>query len=189
MPGLTRYFNGKTVSASSKAQKIASHMSTVFNQAHDHRLSCQPAAQFADHAHLRGIAGRYVFSKGVTPNEIENVLIQIGQKSDVMPLYRKLWAHLKSMNPELKKIRLRKDNVENIRDAIMGVSSGFNIDDIVYFLKLRRQNILAALYNRTQPNTFSMISEIEERSGATMYWVASPQTLTKIRDRLRRRGK
>src|SRR5690606_21171281 len=113
------HFNGKTVPATLRARRLATELSKAFNgAADDNRFSRQFAAHFSKHAGLRGIAGNYVFSEGATPDEVENGLVQIGWKPEGLPLLRRIWSHMKSLNPELKTIRLRKDNVEDVWNAI-----------------------------------------------------------------------
>jgi hypothetical protein len=67
---------------------------------------------------------------------------------------------------------------------MMGVTSGFNTDDINFFLERQRKGISATAYLRSRPLLQKMSDESEARAGFLIQWAASPVTLVKIKSAL-----
>lgn len=83
---------------------------------------------------------------------------------------RAVWDALVSLNPQLKNVQVGRMQGRAMYDAMMGVSSGFNVDDINHFLR-RAQNGFPA-----DPAAEAQRAAIRTRTGHYMGWVPSPET-------------
>ncbi len=160
-----------------------------------------PARDFEAHAGITGISAHYVFPRGMSVGKYEAYLLsyagwnhvegknpeeQIYNASHdplVMARLRKDWAELVALNPELKKISINKNDGGELRDALFGAASQFNIDDINIFLDTPRKtgNNLNGI---NVPKIYGLKvteAQIELTSGVRMQWVASPETVNKIK--------
>lgn len=84
---------------------------------------------------------------------------------------------LVTTNPELESIDIDYENEHEVRNIIHGIYSRFSPDDISFFLnyQIRKENLA---YSK---DTYQKIVEIiEEKTGISMYWVASPKTIITI---------
>jgi len=96
----------------------------------------------------------------------------------------KAWKKLAKLNPGLKKIVMDSSDPMQLYDALFGVTSGFNVTDINYFLALRRKGVLPAAHAHSYPWYDQMWENIFARTGQGMYWVAAPATLMKTERKL-----
>lgn len=94
------------------------------------------------------------------------------------------WCDIERLNPQTEKVVFDRNDVEQTYQALLGVTSGFNIDDINFFLDLSRQGFPPGAHSRTLPGYNEMRLNVESRAGTPLYWVASMNTLKKIKQQL-----
>ena len=167
-----------------------------------------PALEFQTGNHLRGIAGRYVIPGNYTAPEYEDMTSRkmhdaaaamaggdiprfafwdIIEKAPPPEFLAKSWNRLVRLNPVLKKVRLDKTNAEDMYNAHLGVTSGFNVDDINFFLEQKKVGEgLPAKQAREMPVHGDRVKRIDAIALTPMFWVASPKTAEKIEERLLR---
>jgi hypothetical protein len=169
-----------------------------------------PALEFQTQNHLRGIAGRYRIPGNYTAPEYEDRMsremialarpLLTGQERrnfwDVLekiappPQLKKSWNTLVRLNPALKAVKFDKTNAEEMYNAHLGVTSGFNVDDINFFLQQKHVGEgLPARQARAMPGHGERLKRIDDIAKAPMFWVASPKTAEKVEARLLRKKK
>jgi hypothetical protein len=84
---------------------------------------------------------------------------------------RKDWDELVALNSELEKVSLNRDDGLALREALYGVVSQFNTDDINFYLKT---------WGERQELTITKWREIGLTAGASVRWIAAPETMQKI---------
>jgi hypothetical protein len=136
-----------------------------FNKAAQRRwkMEHQPPFKFQTAARIRGVVEDYGFPEGVVPDDLENI------------------------NPRLENVIFNRGDIEEIYHALYGVASGFNVEDINYFLELCRKGVYPAVWSRSQPDIKPVAEHIEGRVRQHMEWVVSPPTLKKIKSKLDRK--
>ena len=182
-------------------------LSRAFNNAATH-----PALRFQRDNHLRGIAGRYFIPDGKTAAQYEkwmsrkmsaHVGAEIKKRNatdyDYWPIaedlglpafLEKSWDRLVELNPALEQVKLNRACVEDVYNAHIGVTSGFNIDDINFFLKQKHIGEgLPARQSHEMPVHGARLARINAAAEAQMYWVVSPATAKKIEKRFKRNGR
>lgn len=82
-------------------------------------------------------------------------------------------AELIRLNPELSIVRYNPDDIEQTFRVLDGALSGFNPDDINYYVNEWEQA------DRNYSNAYKDL--LEEHLPANIYWIASPATLQKIK--------
>lgn len=118
-----------------------------------------PMKEFEEKTGLTGLSFDYKMPEGKDAStvEIDYEIIRLGSgilydldrspnvfdfKPSVMPEQRQIYlcyvrdliSSLKDLNPELRGVALKQDNVDQSVDFILGVTSGYNPDDIAYYL-------------------------------------------------------
>ena len=173
----------------------------------DH-TSRHPALDFQTANLLRCIAGRYVIPSNYTAPEYEDLTSRkmhdaaaalaggeaprfkfwdIIEKAPPPEFLRKSWNKLVRLNPVLKGVRFDKANAEEMYNAHLGVTSGFNVDDINFFLEQKKVGDgLPAKQAREMPVHGERLQRIEAAALTPMFWVASPKTAEKVEERLLR---
>lgn len=98
------------------------------------------------------------------------------------------WNELVRLNPPLAKVEPQK--MVDYYHAILGVVSGFNIDDIMFFQKGHRKVEVVGKWAQTFADIRSMTFEIETETGYSLSWVPSRKTLKRVMKQveLRRQG-
>ena len=191
---LKQDFDSASLSRKSLTQIIAAltgkKIRPAFNAPATQRLLLkkQPALQFEKQNSLAGIAGRYVMPENIKPFELESVLIKVAATTEALPLYTDLWRRLEAANPELKSVFLQPDDPRCMDYALMGVVSGFNVDDINFFLKGHREGIPSYTYSQSPQRFRRLYNEIERRTHS-IPWVPAPATLEKIKAQLDKQDK
>ena len=166
----------------------------------------EPARIFELRNGVSGIAGHYQFPYGMSAAEFEETYFWrldsrpgILNETDIpenganalkgdideflsksslsfINMMSQLWDEIVHLNPVLKEIRIDKTSLHQVYHALLGVSSGFNTDDINLYLSLKcvegrkPQDIMAS----------NPIRELIETHTGPMGWVAAPKTLEKI---------
>jgi len=143
----------------------------------------QPAWEFERANDVKGIAGRYVIPDGMTAYSYERRMLRSVKKN-----LAQSWRKLRLANPELSRIRIDKTDAFSVYDAHMGVTSGFNIDDINFFMALRQRIEAVALYVRSSPVHGARLERIDAICRARLQWVPSPKTARKMEKLLLQRG-
>ncbi|MEZ0224353.1 MAG: hypothetical protein ACAH83_07370 [Alphaproteobacteria bacterium] len=182
-------------------------LSRAFNDAATH-----PALRFQRQNNLRGIAGRYFIPDGKTAAQYEKWMSRrmsahvgremkkrnatefdywaVAEDLGLPPFLEKSWDRLVELNPALKDVKLNKSGVEDVYNAHIGVTSGFNVDDINFFLKQKHiGDGLPAKQAREMPVHGARLARIRAAAEAEMFWVVSPATAKKIEKRFKRNGR
>ncbi len=144
----------------------------------------QPAADFEQKYGLRHIARSYHLPQGISAPELEAYALLMHYRSDLpravyLGKMAALWEDLVDRNPDLGKIKydLAK-NPDAHYFLAQGVASGFNPDDIGYFVqKQAEKKPPYAEMTRSRPY-ISLAAAFNEAAG--MQWAAAPETLARI---------
>jgi hypothetical protein len=88
---------------------------------------------------------------------------------------RNVWDETVALNPSLKAVRLDKNDIGKVYDAINGAASGFNANDINYYFEADSSDDARRTYFE-DPRRL----RIEDETGARPCWIASPETLDAI---------
>ncbi len=98
------------------------------------------------------------------------------------------WNALVALNPQLQQVKAETNTLSSLLEAHYGVTSGFNIDDINFFLEQKKVGEgLPGLQSRNMPVHGERLERIEAAT-SQMFWVVSPKTAEKIENRFKRRG-
>ena len=96
-----------------------------------------------------------------------------------------LWAQLVDRNPRLNAVTLREDSRLDLSHAVQGVASGFNVNDINFFLELDRKGVPAGAYLDKNVETREIYDWIRKETGCDdIRWVPSPPTFREIKRQL-----
>jgi hypothetical protein len=134
-----------------------------------------------------GIAALYRIPDGVTAAAYEDKVNSKAESGDTGYL-RKSWAKLVALNPALEDVELDKDRLEDILDAHMGATSGFNVDDINFYIEQRHLLRKPALHARGMLVHGDRIKRIEAASKTPVSWVPSPRTAVRMEKALHKKG-
>lgn len=146
-------------------------------------VSRLPAVQYERQAKMRGLSQFYVLPDNIRAADLEDLIVTARPGPFVTALSRRV----EKLNPILKKIPYNRDShVAHFR-VIMGVVSGFNVDDISYFMRSISRNGSPALNSRKKSPTKQMIAFIEAAGRPPMQWAPSRKTLEKICQRIKRK--
>jgi hypothetical protein len=172
--------------------------------------SRHPALEFQTNNHLRGIAGRYQIPGNYTAPEYEDKTSReirraakemnggveafnfwaVLEKNRPPKFLTKSWNKLVRLNPQLKKVKFDKTNAEEMYNAHLGVTSGFNVDDINFFMEQKKVGEgLPAKQAHEMPVHGDRLNRIDNMAKTPMFWVASPKTAVKVEERLLRQKK
>lgn len=92
-----------------------------------------------------------------------------------------LWDKMVRLNPPLAAVAVDRANPNHVYDALHGAASGFNPDDINFYLRTRWiEGKMPALL------IASGTRAVENLCGVMPEWITSPQTLDKIGEQLGR---
>jgi hypothetical protein len=91
---------------------------------------------------------------------------------EIQDAFQGVLDELIALNPELKGVRVDRKNIGMVYDVINGVASGFNVNDINYYLEADNSDTARRAYFE-DPRRL----RIENETGARPCWIASPQTL------------
>lgn len=90
------------------------------------------------------------------------------------------WRDLERLNPETAQLVFDRNDIHQTYDALLGVTSGYNINDINFFLDLKRQGVAPGMHAQTLPGYKDIHWNIECMTNTRMQWVASMPTMEKI---------
>ena len=132
--------------------------------------SYQPAIMFEESENISGIAHHYILPDGYDDwsleREIDYNLRSLDDKLDLLD-------DLAVLNPELLELDYDRDDYEDVKNILYGVTSAFNLDDIQFFLNsgdtpssLKKRYVEAQAYQ----------SALDIR----LHWIPAPKTLQKI---------
>ena len=161
-------------------RKSAQELARIFN-----KVSREPARQFEKAYGLSGIAGKYRFPKSLPAQKIEDD----GYWKEDYESLTKTWKKLTDRNPCLKNIKVTEGSRHDFANAVLGVSSGFNVDDINFFLEMSKKGIPAGKYVSEQPEFKKIYDWIRQATGRDdIFWVPSLPTFKKIKRQLAGQG-
>ncbi len=152
----------------------------------------QPAAIFEKRHGLSGIARHYILPESVSPQDLETYALLMRHRNDISrDSFSRRMAEvacaLVARNPDLGAINCdtQKDPYAHYT-LIQGVASGFNPDDIAYFL--------ACAAEGHRPYTSMVETEAYKNLCATFNaasspgWALAPKTLARIEAQLREKS-
>ena len=176
-------------------------LSKAFNDVSHHPARCFEIAN-----NLRGIAGHYKIPRGMTAFALETrtaarmaaAVRSEAQEKNISEAQRKnseagylwdliktmkspafllrSWNELVSLNPGLVHVRMNKRSSEDLYNAHRAVTSGFNVDDINFFIE---QTHVGKGYPAQQaqemPDHGDRIARIDSVSAVPVQWVLSPK--------------
>lgn len=159
-----------------RQRKSATELAKIFN-----RIDPEPARHFEEAYGLSGIAEKYDFPEGLSARKIE----KDGYWKKDHPTLSQLWAQLVDRNPRLNAVTLREDSRLDLSHAVQGVASGFNVNDINFFLELDRKGVPAGAYLDKNAETREIYDWIRKETGRDdIRWVPSPPTFREIKRQL-----
>ena len=156
----------------------------AFNTAATDRSHQQPAARLSKRYKLTNIAGTYRMPQGLSAPVIEAYCIanatlafegKLAQE-DAHDNLRTVIDRLIDINPSLKNVRCAMNQYRACYDFALGITSGFNSDDIQFFIdgnffqKSMDNPAYAAKFN----------AACTALGSDTLGWVPAPQTLDRI---------
>lgn len=166
-----------------------------------------PALAFARANGLRGIGQRYVIPNGLSAVELEDRIWARtfglwprattwnpnGRHKTSVPTHtpfhlRQLWQQMKDLNPALHKLRVRANTTDAVLTALTGVTSGFNLNDIQYYLNLEQRGWAPAYHSLRHPLHGPRIRQIDKVAAVPSQWVMSPATISLIEKKFVRKG-
>ena len=146
-----------------------------------------PALQFEVVAGITGIHAPWRMPDGqphsqVESQRFEDVFVLLKSAESLFrridkAAHQRVLAHFDAMlalNPGLKGLRRFRENPRKLTDVVMGITSQFNVQDIVHFLSVPYRE-----YNKN-PKITQLILANERRAGARIFWKPSPNTLGRI---------
>jgi hypothetical protein len=142
----------------------------------------RPALVFAEENGLSGIGRTYALPPGLDAETIEAYVLALRwtARAGLMTPQRyaermqELGAALEEINPALAALAYDRTEAPAVFDVVMGVTSGFNTDDIQFFID---GNYFArAIADRAYADKYRRAEEGHSRIG----WVPSPKTLDRI---------
>lgn len=170
-------------------------------------VSRHPSHQFEQENDLQDISGVYDMPFGMQASEYEDYFrqavsfllseagIELGGGATYMkqrlplPIVKNSWEALKALNPVLDHVKMDEENGYDVYCAVMGVTSGFNIDDINFFLEqIHVDRGFAALQARNMPDHGPRLARIEGAAAGYMGWVASPKTAKAVEAQFKKKG-
>ena len=149
-----------------------------------------PALIFEQSSGLVGISAQWNMPAGLSHEEVErlsypdisSLFTCEHQGGNFDPAaYRRLvtlFDKLLLLNPALEFIRFAKRRGITLADAVMGITSQFNLDDLIYFL-------ISDKSAGWRDNLFLRHRNIEQCIGTNMYWFPSNATISKIEGQIR----
>lgn len=187
---------------SDKPQAEQRRLKEIFND-----VSRHPSIEFEQQNDLTDIGGYYNMPRGMSAAEYEDWFwgtntaqleakdVAIGDGKRYMSAKQpsshvmNSWLELKALNPELENVRLDENLHYDVYCAVMGVTSGFNIDDINFFLEqLYVGHGYPAVQGRNMPTHGERLERIEDVSEERMSWVPSPRTAQRIESQFQAKG-
>lgn len=149
-----------------------------------------PAVIFEEETGLTGISNQWNLPRGLSYAAFEQLLFpslqcitkenKVEQLSEPAKFYalQNVYDDLVALNPLLGKLNSMRDNPHQLKNIIFGVSSQFNLDDIIYFNT-------TTVDDREKPDVVSLENAIAIRTGTQVRWQPSPTTLKNILHQMR----
>ena len=128
---------------------------------------------------ITGISHNYKFPEDMSARE---VMLEQRYTSDGQGVEWKkgMVDEIVNLNPELSSLDFDRDNSESLVDIIYGTTSGYNPDDIAYYLQM------CALGSFSKRHVCSMIEWFAECKmlDADISWMPAPETMGSIKEQL-----
>ena len=102
---------------------------------------------------------------------------------------RSAWGELQKLNPELQGVRLDKSSNLEVYEAVYGVASCFNVNDINFYIEASRKGQLPGVLSSTDGESKKTREWIWDHGGVGVTgWAPSQPTLEKIKTQMEARG-
>lgn len=142
----------------------------------------QPARRFATRHGFKDIAGDWRLPQGLRAQDVEAYILCLRwalrfaqlPPADYIARQERLLDRLFTLNPQLRRLRFDRKDTRKGFDLVMGVTSGFNTDDIQHFIDGK------VGYISRQDPAYARQSDRIERIFGHMEWVPAPVTMAKI---------
>ncbi len=155
----------------------------AFNTAAANPHHSQPAVEAAQRHGLHGVGGDYLLPRGLSAPVVETYAMvamhvvrgKDGQETAQRHLHD-LLMRLEHLNPVLTTLAYDRSDVKQCYDAILGVTSGFNTDDIQHYLD-------GNFYKKSMENpayAAQHAAVVKHLNDNELYWVPSPKTMGRI---------
>ncbi len=147
----------------------------------------QPAVHFEQVHNLSGIAGHYHFpdTTGTDRLSLQNrIWKEFGAQQLPHEELDRIYKELLRLNPDqLRAIEIKPGATEELRDVVHGIVSGFNHEDINFYIKRAHGDLplkqLGVAGERAREEISTRIMQ-RLKINAPMHWTASESTLDKI---------
>ncbi len=168
--------------------------------------NAQDACAFEAATGMTGIAGTYVFPRGMSADEYQDYTAYSYDVYALDSVYdpargwtkqpatpaldalkerlRADWDELAALNPELKKIDVNRDDGLELHVALNGAVSRYSVRDINFVLHAPPEKFGDDFYDAAAK---ALKEKIECASGRTLQWAASPATLREMERQLQAR--
>ena len=172
-----------------KGSSVPLRLSQSFNNTNE-----KPAQEFERRANVTGVAGEYIFPEGKVADdvflELQKLINETNHNLSLKELQDHIdntWDELVTLNPELSVI----EHIDDYRlkaDAISGVASLFNIDDICFFIDFRRTVASFVAIGARQYGPYRELwNTVEKLCEDQTAWVPAPKTLSAIFEQVKDR--
>lgn len=143
----------------------------------------QHAAEIASRYRLQGVSGDYLLPRGLSAPVLEtyamvaaNIIYRKNDQTLALHYLNDLITRLEELNPALTTLTYNRSNIKHCHDAVLGVTSGFNTDDIQFYLD-------GNYYKKSMENPAYAAKHgavVTHLNDDRLYWVPSPKTLDRI---------
>lgn len=144
----------------------------------------QPARDFEGEYEITGISRQYKMPNDQTEREIAKIT-KFDKASLNINITRNLLDDLIKLNPELQKISYDPNDCSHTSNIIDGITSGFNPNDINYFIRTNTPTINGL---RSEEQTLRFLTKMayEEKLNVSTSMMPSPETWETIQQKLKK---
>lgn len=144
-----------------------------------------PARNFEKQAGIDGISRTYKMPEDKTMIRIaKQTGFEIGKGGTTLDHLNEIADKIIQLNPDLLEVKYSRDNPQDVRDLIFGVTSAFNPEDINYFINTNSKHEVDKPLPYRMAKRLIVANLYEEKTGVFLTWIPSPETLNIISSKL-----
>lgn len=170
--------------------RVVYYMNEMYRHALTHAFNTaanphhsQPAIETAQRHGLNNVSGDYKLPRGLSAPVLETYFMVLRHMYLPKNTSEQTYAHMQDvlariekLNPQLATLSYDRSNLYNCYDVLMGVTSGFHIDDIQHYLdgNFYKKSMENPAYAAKHAAVVAHLNDNE------LYWVPSPKTMDRI---------